>query len=319
MPLPPFSHHDILALIEPFTRRGHRVDLAASDRLARRLVFKSQALEAGALQQVLELEQPLADHFCLTRTLTQGRGLQARIECSGPEPGALLAQAEAVDPTDLFHAGPGHALAFSHRLDTVRSGAVQQVLTRAEARLDGAALALTLAMPGVRGYPADIQVQAPDASEYDLPIDLLAVLGWRWARLERQGEGWASTLKVRGHEPQRSRRAEADWQTTVVHLASTLAEPPARFHERMAGARWAVVLRHAMPLGVGAGLVAGSMAVPRLAMEQSSALRMLVFNAPPILLGIGFCLKELPRFELPRWPRRSRAAAWWQPRANDAG
>jgi hypothetical protein len=318
MPLPPLSHHDILALVEPFTRRGHRVDLAASDRLTRRLVFKSQALEAGRLQQVLQLEQPLADRFRLTRNLTLDGGLQARIECTGAQPGVLLAQVEAVIPMGQFRVGPAYALAFSWRLEAAHGGGVQQVLTEAGARLDGVALAPTLAMRGVRGYPADIRVQTLDASEFDLPIDLLAVLGWGWARLERQGDGWASTLKVRGREPQRSRRAAADWQTTVAHLARTLAEPPARFHERLAAARWAVVLRHAMPLGVGAGLVAGSMAVPRLAIEQSSALRMLVFNAPPILLGIGFCLRELPRFELPRWPRRSRAAAWWRPRANNA-
>ena len=40
MNAPPLTHHDILALAEPFARRGRRVDLAASDRIARRVVFQ---------------------------------------------------------------------------------------------------------------------------------------------------------------------------------------------------------------------------------------------------------------------------------------
>ena len=33
-PSPPLTHHQILALVAPFTRSGRTVDLAASDRLA---------------------------------------------------------------------------------------------------------------------------------------------------------------------------------------------------------------------------------------------------------------------------------------------
>ena len=36
----PLSHHDILGIVEPFTRRSRQLDLAASDRLNRRLLFK---------------------------------------------------------------------------------------------------------------------------------------------------------------------------------------------------------------------------------------------------------------------------------------
>jgi hypothetical protein len=37
---------------------------------------------------------------------------------------------------------------------------------------------------------------------------------------------------------------------------------------------------------------------------------MLVFNAPPILLVVCFSLREMPRIELPRWPRPSPLTAW---------
>ena len=36
----PLTHHEILRLIEPFTRRGRHVDLSATDRIERRIVFK---------------------------------------------------------------------------------------------------------------------------------------------------------------------------------------------------------------------------------------------------------------------------------------
>ena len=37
---PPLTHHDIIALVEPFSRQGRQVDLAGSDRTARKLLFK---------------------------------------------------------------------------------------------------------------------------------------------------------------------------------------------------------------------------------------------------------------------------------------
>ena len=37
---PPLSHHDVLTLVAPFSRRGRPIDLAASDRGARKLLFR---------------------------------------------------------------------------------------------------------------------------------------------------------------------------------------------------------------------------------------------------------------------------------------
>ena len=68
----PLTHHEILTLVEPFTRRGRHVDLAASDRLERRLVFKTiEHAAPGAadamVRETLVLEQPKAERFRLTR------------------------------------------------------------------------------------------------------------------------------------------------------------------------------------------------------------------------------------------------------------
>jgi len=45
MSVTPLTHHQILSVVEPFSRVSHHVDLAASDRLARKLVFKTVELD----------------------------------------------------------------------------------------------------------------------------------------------------------------------------------------------------------------------------------------------------------------------------------
>ena len=64
----PLTHHEILGLIEPFTRRGLHVDLAASNRIERRLLFKpivheevlheDEGAEFAGASEVLQLESP---------------------------------------------------------------------------------------------------------------------------------------------------------------------------------------------------------------------------------------------------------------------
>jgi hypothetical protein len=83
--LPALTHHEILRLVEPFVRAGHRPDLAASDRTRRRIVFHPQAVaaeqgqdtptSAPPLTQTLELDprnrldvmrlQTVEDHYLI--------------------------------------------------------------------------------------------------------------------------------------------------------------------------------------------------------------------------------------------------------------
>jgi hypothetical protein len=37
---------------------------------------------------------------------------------------------------------------------------------------------------------------------------------------------------------------------------------------------------------------------------------MLIFNAPPLLLMLVFCLREVPRLEIPPLPRASKVPTW---------
>ena len=51
-------------------------------------------------------------------------------------------------------------------------------------------------------------------------------------------------------------------------------------------------------------------AVPQLSLSSDSVLRMLILNAPPLLLIGFFCLREVPRIEIPPLPRPLRQSAW---------
>jgi hypothetical protein len=71
-----------------------------------------------------------------------------------------------------------------------------------------------------------------------------------------------------------------------------------------------VYVRRATPLLACALLIGSTAALPRAHLAEHSALRMLIFNLPPLLMGLFFCLREIPRIEIPPPPRRPRGAAW---------
>jgi hypothetical protein len=181
-------------------------------------------------------------------------------------------------------------------------------LTRATARLSG--LELQLAAPTVKGEPAIVVLGSGGPTAIDVPQDLLAVLGWDWSSLAAAGDGWRGTLRLRQREPERSRRLEREFERAVRHLVVTLREPPGQFHRRWAAARWRVYAKRAAPLLGCVVLIASTAALPRAHLSEHSPLRMLIFNVPPLLMGLFFCLREIPRIEIPPLPRRLRAPAW---------
>ena len=308
----PLTHHDILGLVEPFARVGRHVDLVASKRLERRLVFKpaehaAAALGAGPLKDVLHLDSFGTGTFRLTRTLTHPSGLQATLEALGPQPAVLLAQVDAVVPQRQFRAGPGCVVARSYELE-----AAVPVLRRGVVQAEG--LSLTMTVSAVRGVSADIVLAqaAPGAAPgaaLALPEDLLAVLGWDWARLIRKPGNGSSKLRLRGGAAKRTRSAEAALDTAAAHLAQTLAEPPSRFHDRRLAARRGVVFRRAIPLMTPVLLVITVLSLPRFDVE-SSPLWVLLYHVPTVCILLSFRLQELPQFEIPPWPRRSDAPSW---------
>jgi hypothetical protein len=332
---PPLTHHEILAVVAPFARRGRRVDLQATDRIARRIVFRplqhpGDASGRPALRETLELADTGDDRWRLTRRLALGGGPQASLHAEGTDPGALLARIESVTAARQVLWGDGFTIALDQRLDPPGAadgggtapdarGAqrvpvrdADLVLVRGEAHAGG--LVLAMKVPTVSGISAGLILGfAPGGTRPTLPEDLLAVLGRSWSCLDRTSTGWTATVGLRGRGAARIADAQAKLEQAAAHLARTLAEPPARFHERLRAARWRVVARRSLPLGVGAALIAGAAAVPTLGLASDSPIRMLIFNAPPLLLALFFCLREIPRIELPPLPRRSRATAWHPP------
>jgi|GEM_PF-287608 len=160
--LPPLTHHQILALVAPFSRSGRYVDLAASDRMARQVAFRPVA--HGSITETLQLDNPAEGRFRLSRVLALQGGLQARLTAEGSEPAALLARVDAV-PVALQHgSGSGYVLAKSHRLEsTGGSGGDALILTEASALVGsvGDGLLLKLAVSSVRGISGEMQSAAP--------------------------------------------------------------------------------------------------------------------------------------------------------------
>lgn len=332
----PLTHHDILALVEPFTRGGRQIDLAASDRIKRCLVFKPRASSDSAIAtaalaeastgslpetltaawtDTLALDCLAADSFVLRRSVTQADALVANLVIKGADTASLLASVEAVNPQTLFRSGEGWQIAMSYRLEPERSfmgacpppRAPDMLLTNAVVQVAG--LTLLLKMPAVTGYPAELEITT--AAAIDLPDDLLQVLGRDWSSLMRGAKSWKGTLRIRGKALERTRLAQDKLEAAARHMALTLSQPPAAFVRQQAGARWRVAGRRAVPMLTLVALVLGSLAVPYLGISPDSVYWMLIFNAPPLLLLWGFSLREMPNFALPRPPKRLTAASWW--------
>ncbi|HEY0331841.1 MAG TPA: hypothetical protein VGC77_22430 [Rhodopseudomonas sp.] len=318
-PTHPLTHHEILGLVAPFSRRDRHVDLAASDRLNRRLVFKpiehsgdDDAVLTEA-RETFELENPRIGTYRLTRTLTLRSGLHATLTTEGADPGELLARIETVPPQRQFRCDGASVIAQSYRLfpsDSAWSRGAPQVrmeLTRGEAEVEG--LTLILHAANVKGYPADIDL-VPKSSGFELPEDLLAVIGWAWGPLRKTQLGWSGKLKLRGSEPHLSEKIEAGLQRTVAHLKQTLAHPPAVFHDTLRRARWWVTFRRALPLLFFALLIAGAAGLTFVEIPKDSMVNLLIMGAPPLLLFAAFGMRDTPPLEIPPLPRRSKAAAW---------
>lgn len=303
----PLTHHEVLALAEPFVRRGIAVDLAAGDRIARRIAFRAREIDAsrhglGPLRDVLRLERLPTGTLRLLRTVTPAEGPEATVEAMGMKAAELLDLVEAVPVQALLRRGQGFALARHQVVNPVG-----RVFARGVARLDG--LELTMTVSPVRGVAADLRLVQTGPVAFALPEDLLAVLGWDWTRLLPERGGWRTRLRLRGGNDRRTRNGEAAFDRAAEHLASTLAAPPEQFHRHHRGARLFAMFRRSIPLLTPAALVLTVLALPRFDVE-ASPLWVLLYHVPTVLIALAFLLQELPAFEIPPWPRPRREPSW---------
>jgi hypothetical protein len=266
---------------------------------------------------MLQLEHLATGTYRLTRTLQCADGLHATLVALGSRPGEMLGALGEVDPFGQFRAGPGYAIALSYEFrphySAREAGPQPVILTGGVARVCGMTLTLTL-LP-IRGVAADLKLEgSPDSGPADIPEDLIAVLGWDWARLIRASSGWKSKLRLRGSLVRRSHSAAAALERAAAHLATTFAEPPRCFHDRWAAARWGVAARRSIPVLTLLVLAATVAALPHILVHPKPGIQVLLFDLPAVLIVLSFCLQELPRYEIPPLPRRSAALDWREPK-----
>ena len=320
---PPLTHHEILRLAEAFSRAGRSVDMQATDRIARQLVFRRRSLLASgampAVQELAVLDAASADHLALERDVvevssaTSPTSQRSTLHAEGAPAATLLAWVDAVPPERQWQQAAGQRIALGHKLLAPLRGQTEPTLTLVRASAHVAGLAVTMTVSRVKNVPAEIDLR-PASGQHDapatLPEDLLSVLGLDWSRLSRHSGGWRATLRLRGGGAARGLDAEAKFRRGIEHLAAVLAAPPAAFHAQFKRARWGVSLRRAVPALVCVGLIGAAAAVPLLKLGSGSVFRMLIFNAPPILLVWLFAMRELPRIEIPPLPRPLPDTAW---------
>lgn len=309
---PVLTHHDVMDLVAPFVRRGHRPDLATSDRQQRRLVFQPRQHAAAvpglpALHESLELQSPRPGRFRLQRRVSDEMGLSCTLMAEGARPDELLERIEAVPVERHWHVEPGFVAARSLLVDEAAPHA-EPLLTGAQVRLE--AMTLTMQVPETPGVPARIEIGRTTRGLRALPEDLLAVLGWSWSTLQRAPGGFVACLKLHGGRGHRSEDAEGKLLATARHLARTLAEPPRAFHRRLFLARWGVALRRAIPVGVGGMLATMAAAAEPLDLPLHSPPALLLVGAPLALLVLYFLRGAAPRIEWPRLPRAERPGSW---------
>lgn len=332
---PPLTHQELLAHAGAFVRAGWRVNLAASDRAARRLVLLPRRHEAAdpdgqAACEARQGSAGLAGH-AFTETLwleDWGDGelrLTRRLQVPGLAPAHLTVHGDsAPEMIERLQAVP-HAvqfewagrLAWSLSLRLAAPGA-EPVVRGAQARLPG--LKIHASVSSVRGYDAELRLERADAGTpaaiARLPDDLLEVLGRAYGRLVPTATGWRGSVALGGGEPDRSRQARERLARVLAHLQATLAEAPAAWHARHRAARWGVSLRRSLPLALGLLVVGLGLWGAQRTERAEAWLGALANGAPPLLLVLLFMRREMLRLELPRWPRPPAHEAW-QPRAAD--
>lgn len=317
----PLTHHEILGLIGPFTRRGLHADLSASRRSERKLLFRPiahPAPDGGAVpvQEVLAVEVPEDGRYRLVRTLAQGRGdesLKATLTAEGPDPERLLTELARVPIERQLHRVAGVVLERSYRLEPPDGRPASErpwglVLTSVHALVQGVTLDVDAERD--RGVALQVRLSVPPNRDLEVPEDLIAVLGRGFRPLENYFTYWRGTLGLPRREPERTAATEERLDALVTHLEETLTQPPSAFHERFRRARWGVSFRRGLPLLTLLGMIAATPAVGMLPMEEGTVLRMLIFHAPPLMLAALLLFSELPRIEFPPLPRPLRQERW---------
>jgi hypothetical protein len=315
----PLSNHAIMALVEPFSRRGYSVDLPASDRAHGVVVFRPVELPGTpdgrpCLQSTLRLERPHRAKFRLVRTLEASDGQLATMTAEGDDPELLLAVVEQVDPDRQFHVLDATLITRSYEAQAwvadVRSrgsrhGAPPR-LTHAEARLGP----LRMEAADGDGWACEVRLIAHEGGSVELPMDFLAVLGWGWRPLRPHAPNtWLSRVSVAKRGPKRTAAVEARLDRAVRHVVETISSSPLLFHPRHRSARWRAAFQRTLPLlyvaGLGLGLLLAVLYLPKTRVYH------MLLSKLSIVAVAAFVMRDRTyRVEIPGRPRPLDPAQW---------
>jgi hypothetical protein len=315
------SHHAIMELVGPFSRRGYRVDLPASDRGRGQVAFRPVDVPPGdggrpALRSTLTLERVHRLKFRVLRTLEATDGLRATMTAEGDDLPALLDAVEEIDADRHFHLGPAGLIARSYRTELWRNAVRERGwwrrrpawprLTGAEARVGP----LRLSAADTTGRVLDLRLYGQHGAALELTSDFLAVLGWSWRPLRRVDRAtWVGSVRPSGGASERTARLEAELDAAVAHVAHTVAASPASFHRSHRGARWRAAFQRLLPLlGVVAAILAFGGAV--FVLPKTPAMHMVMTHVSMLGVAAFWMMDRAYRLEVPAPPRPLRQARW---------
>ena len=318
----PLTHHEILALMGPFTAAGLHADLAASQRAERRLLLKPREHPPTddlplRLTERLALDLPESGRPRLVRLVQDESGLSSELVGEGDDIPMLLEQIQAVPVRRQIRLHAGIAVARSYLIEPPpdakggRGGTAAVVITDSRARLHG--MVVEMKADRFISHAVDLRLTPEPGLTLKIPEDLTAVIGWHWRPLRELVTLWRGSFRVRSKEPQRTADIERKAERTIAHLVETLAQPPADFHPRYKRARWRASFQRSIPLDIGLILIALMPGINWLDLDDDSILRMLIFHAPPFMLAAMFMMREMPRLEIPPIPRPLRGETWVTP------
>jgi hypothetical protein len=314
----PLSHHEILELMGPFTRRDRHLDMRASRREERLLVLAPMehpppAPELPRLREVLSLEARETGWYRLVRELTAlapdgATVLRASLTAAGRNLEALAAGVEAVPLAQQFHLVEGICVQCSYRLETASGGRMYPVPTRARALVEGVTVEIDADRGG--GTPFQLRLVPPAGRRLNVPEDLLRVLGRDWRPLREQAGHWNAGINLRSEGSGRAGEIEAKITRSVGHLARTLSRPPAEFHPRFLRERRRIAARQGIRMLVSLALVAALVSVTLSPLARGPGGMVLVhYGSIAILVG-AFFLGDPPAIQPPRLPQTLDQTAW---------
>lgn len=312
-PPPPLTHHDIMALMPPFTRAGEALDLDRSDRARRILTFKPTQIEGSEthppLIASLRLELPVFGRpRRLIRTLTvQDANTTATMTVEGKELETMLGHLRAMPPERQIVCRDDIMLTRSYQVSLDDDSPLPS-LASANAVFDDLSLGITRERGGVV-YP--LTLVPMDARKLALPQDFFAVLDASWRPLKRaEGSGaWLGGVRPPLREPDRTRVLELRLDEAVAHCRHTFACDPREFHSTHRRARWRVVGQRLWPLCVSIAVAGGAVGLA-LALPKTPLWHMVMSQVPIVLICMISLFKEPPKLEVPPLPSPLPRSAW---------